>query len=337
MKNGPTMEQWAELYEIAEKIKQLAPWKGMWDSYIVTLMLPGREEPVFCSVMGRLGSCYGVCVYPGYEAIQGYYRMADAPEGEPPAINFGLQNCLTCYYGDRDELDPSERETIKKLGLKFRGHNQWTYFRSMQTGHYPWFIDAEQADLLIQALKNLFMACRAYLEENLSVGFENGETLVRLYSEDDQLWLNFAAEMPGLPVDNSVLVLTDELLIAKLKKQKKTKMKLEMELIYLPIVIQAHKGDKPVLPQVAMLADVDSMFVFANEMVEPDERAEDVVLDIIVNHILDIGRPASIRVRDTRAGRILMDLCEKTDIKLIMGEGMPVMDELIDDLLKFIK
>ena len=133
----PTLAQWAELYEAARSIRQLAPWQYLWDSNLVTLMLPGREEPVYCSVMGRNGECYAVGVYPGYESIMEYHRMARAPHDELSFISVFDQNCLTCYFGDREEVSPKEREIMKSLNLRFRGRNEWIYFRSMAPGLYP--------------------------------------------------------------------------------------------------------------------------------------------------------------------------------------------------------
>ncbi|OGO93620.1 MAG: hypothetical protein A2Y17_00745 [Clostridiales bacterium GWF2_38_85] len=79
--------------------------------------------------MRRNGECYGIGVYPGYESIMGFYSLLNASENEPLSYTMNLQNCLMCYFGDRDELAPEEREIIKGLGLKFRGQNNWIYFR----------------------------------------------------------------------------------------------------------------------------------------------------------------------------------------------------------------
>ena len=46
----PTIEQWKELYDAAISIRQIAPWDYLWDMNLVVIRLPGREEPVYCSV-----------------------------------------------------------------------------------------------------------------------------------------------------------------------------------------------------------------------------------------------------------------------------------------------
>lgn len=62
-----TTEQWRRLYEIAAALKNMEPWRVLWDTDIVTIQLPDRKEPVFCSVMGRGRECYGIGIYPGYD------------------------------------------------------------------------------------------------------------------------------------------------------------------------------------------------------------------------------------------------------------------------------
>ena len=96
-----------------------------------------KKEPVFLSAMGRNGECYGIGVYPGYRSIAGYYRLLESPDKAEQIDPLMFQNCLMCYYGNRDELAPQEREIIKALNLRFRGENNWIYFRSMEEGYTP--------------------------------------------------------------------------------------------------------------------------------------------------------------------------------------------------------
>ena len=38
------------------------------------------------------------------------------------------QNCITCYWGNRDEIDDEMYSIIKQLGLRFRGNGNWILF-----------------------------------------------------------------------------------------------------------------------------------------------------------------------------------------------------------------
>ncbi len=331
----PSLEQWKQLYEVAEVIKRIEPWNFLWDADLVTIVLPGHEEPIYCSIMGRNGECYAIGIYPGYESLMGYYRIANSKEDEPTYFEAFDQNCLNCYYGDRKEITPKDRIPIDKLGLRFRGHNQWIYFRSMKPGYYPWYINSEQADIMIHTLQNLVMALRHIKENKIKVDFEGGESLVRFYSDEKKSWLNIATKMPPIVVKKPILIVTDDLMIVRLKKCKKVKaLNIEFDQLFLPTPIQEEKDSIPYLIKMILLADKNSALLIDQHIADKNEKIEDIVIGMIARFITMHGRPSTINVRDERTGSYLQDLCNKLDIKLIEGEGMPVINGFIDGLLE---
>jgi len=68
-----------------------------------------------------------------------------------------------CYFGNRDELSSKELKVIKNLGLKFRGKNEWIYFRSFETGYVPYILDQAQVVQLILVFKQLYMALKCFV------------------------------------------------------------------------------------------------------------------------------------------------------------------------------
>lgn len=332
--NLPTIEQWAGLYESAENIMKLAPWEFLWDTDLLTIMLPGRDEPVCCSVMGRVGKCYAIGVYPGFESVVSFYRIAEASEYSPQFIAGLEQNCMICNFGDREELSEEDREVIKSLGLRFRGKNRWIYFRSMEPGLYPWHLNAEQAGLLLQTLQNLEEIIKHLKREDVKVDFDGNETLMRYYSPEDGAWFNKVVEMPQILMLKRTLVVDDETLIAKLKKKKRSGACLEFDAVYLPTPVRDSKGERPYFPRFVLLADKKNELVLDQHMAEQDEGIEAVILEMMTRYIMKYGRPASIYARDDRFVSYIGDLCKKLSIKLIEGEGVPAVDRLLEDLLR---
>ena len=329
----PTLEQWKELYEVAKNIRKLAPWEYLWDTDLITLLLPGRKEPVYCSVMGRNRECYGIGVYPGYDSITRFYRITEADPDDPPFIAGFEQNCLMCFYGDRDDLSPKDREIIKSLDLRFRGKNEWIYFQAMEPGYYPWYINAIQAQLLIEALQNFAMACDHIRSGKITVNFDAGETLIRFYSPEKELWMNTAAKMPAIPAKQLNIRITDELMVARMSKKKQTKAELEMEVAYLPAPIQENKEERPYLPRLAVILDKSNGLVLDQHLFDKDENVTPVILDMLAGYIDKHGRPASINVRDDRAGLYIDDFCAKTGIEMITGDGVPAIDNMLAGML----
>ena len=271
VRREPDLEQWHKLYEVAAALQELAPWRVLWDADIVTIQLPERAEPVFCSVMGRGGNCCGIVVYPDQEAYERLHRLLAAEDDVSSRIEAGEQRCLTCYYGDREEIQPQDRRVIQELGLTFRGRGRWIYFRAMEPGYFPDFLDAVQATVLIGALQNLYMACGYLLQGEIKVDFEAGETLLRFYSEERGEWLNAAVPMPAFPQQRPIIRLTDELLAARLKKQKMQDFRLELDSFFIPAPIQESRDKRPYLPRLTILADRDKGQVLAQHLAPPEE------------------------------------------------------------------
>ena len=333
--SDPSLKQWEALYEVAQNIRLLEPWNHLWESDLFTIMLPGRDEPVYCSVMGRAGECFAIGVYPGYASINSFYRLASSDVDELPFITGFEQDCLLCHFGNREEVSPEERAIYKKLGLKFRGRNEWIYFRSCKPGCIPWHINAGEADLLIQTLQNFTMALLPYLEGKFEVDFDEGETVLRFYSPEDELWYNAVEKMPPQPLVVASLIISDETLIRELKKHKKNGGHLEFDIAYMPMPIQENKKERPYLPQIVTLMDKDKAIPLDHQLIDKDSEIESEIIGMLVTYIENYGRPVSINVRDDRSGRYIEDLCKKISVKLIMGEGVPAVDAMLEGMMGF--
>jgi len=114
----------------------------------------------------------------------------------------------------------------------------------MVPGQFPWYLDAEQAELLTAALQNLYMLCGYYMEGKLEVDFEARETLTRWYNPEKELWLNGVVPMPEPKLERS-MTLQDDLLLARLKRSKKTGDRLEMDSFYFSDAGPGEQGDSP--------------------------------------------------------------------------------------------
>ncbi|MDE7262928.1 MAG: hypothetical protein K2N78_12840 [Oscillospiraceae bacterium] len=327
----PSLEQWEALYEVAGNLKKLAPWRALCDTDILVLQLPGQSEPVYCSVMGQGGMSYGISVYPGHESFLRLKRVIDQ-DGHSPELLMLEQKCLACNFGDREEIEAKDRDVMKQLGLRFRGRNQWIYFRSMTPGQFPWYLDAEQADLLIQALQNLAMLCLCYMEGKLEVDFDAGETLTRWYDPEKDMWMNAVIPMP-VPRLERTLDLQDELLLARLKRSKKTGTRLEVDSFYIPIPVQEDKLSPPVGVHMALLADKGSGLILNQNIANPDDPEYALVPSMLVDYMEEHGRPAAVYVRSEWMGTLLRNTCKAVGVRLVEDEGVPVLDELLDGLM----
>lgn len=334
----PTSEQWADLYEVAGQIKAMEPWEYLWDAEIITLILPGYAEPVYCSVLGGAGEAYGIVVYLGDEGFRSFIRLVSAPPEEPSFIAGLGQKCLVLHFGDREELDAEDRKAITALGLKFRGRGNWVYFRAMEPGYLPWYLDTAQAALLTEALRNLYMACRYYLEGTIEVDFEEGETLLRFYSEEKKSWFNTVVPLPPVAeAGNRAIIVDDDLLLARMKKARRNQAELEFDALRLPMPVQERRGERPRLPWMLLLIDRQNWQAIDQYMAESDDEAIGETIEILADYIEKYGRPRCIFVRNEDSERVIGDFCRRIGIPLRHSEGMAATDSLIAGLLEYIR
>ena len=331
VKAEPTLQQWRELHEAAGAIKMLEPWKYLYDDEFFTIQLPGREEPIYCSVMGAAGECFGIGMYPGNEAFARLKRMANAPEGEPMFLWGLMQTCVNCYYGDREELTKEERAVLKELAIKYRGRNQWVHFRSHKEGLPLRPIDQEEAALTIEVMRNLFMALRAVLEGRIKVDFEK-ETLFRWRDEKkkDQ-WFCAAVPWPKeLPFPMAIPEIEEEFL-TRMNAVKKTKRRVELDVFYLPFPIRQDEGR---CPRCFLAVDAISGEMLGQHTLNWEETPEEIMLDFLDDYVSEEGRPTHIHVRSMFTGVLLQDFCKKTKI-LLKAEGTPALDKVIGEMMEY--
>jgi hypothetical protein len=333
MRIEATLEEWKDLYDIAIRLKEMKPWEELWDMDLITILPYEKEEPCICSVMGKGGECYGIGAYIGVHAIHNFFQMANNQD-VPSHQMIRYQNSSMCYFGNRDELTKKELNIIKELGLKFRGKNDWIYFRVFETGYAPYMPDRSEVLVLTDILKHLFMAIKA-LHNGVKVDFEGGKALMRRFHEEDNTWINY--EMPVFmpEVQYPVPVLEDQLLIKRLEKQPADNSILEIDIAYLKSSINDRGYDKPLIPRLCILADTRSGLLLSQDMITPEDDEVDIIFGTIVDYILQKGNPKQIIVRDMHILSILMDLCKQVGIELVTSEKLQGIDEFVESFYQY--
>ena len=88
---------------------------------------------------------YGLGVYLGDRGLLNYLTTMTS-EDEPNSEEMLERSlALTAVPGDREELENKERKAMRDLGLRYRGRGRWPIFRSAIPGHWPWYVNADEA------------------------------------------------------------------------------------------------------------------------------------------------------------------------------------------------
>jgi len=337
---APSTEEARQLYEVAVRVKELAPWTWMDESDIFGVQHPETGEMGFVSVMGMAGEHFAVALYQGAAALYDFWEMES---GDALLMNpMGLLDVpqLQASFEDRDMLDKQDRDVIKKLGLKFRGANAWPMFRSYAPGLMPWFVTAAEARFLACALaRTLEVAPRVKAQPDL-LHIENDEAgeryLVCVPHEQGAglVWTEQIVRIPA-PEPEFIPVVLDLGVVGQLKQLPRRQIELEIDLFSLPMPI-GEKGERPYRPYMLMLADARSGMVVGFELMKPvpslTEMQEQIPMKL-AEWLTEAGViPALISVRSELLLELLNPLAKLLKVKLGQSDSLPSLEAAMDSM-----
>lgn len=333
MRQETTIEEWRELYQLATKIKELKPWEQFWDMDLIAIQDEGEEEPIFISVLGRGGECYGLSVYEGYEGLNDFLMltMQESLNLSTEYVMFS-QNCLSCYWGNREELSGKQREIIKELGYKYRGKNQWLYFMSYYAGYYPYNFNQDEVQRMIKYLNHFVEALEYYEQNDVAVDFASAKMYLFSYDQKKKGWIGCESELPFATYQFQNLVLTDEELVEELKVVPKNNQILEADLAYMGAAVNDKKYERPANPRLCLVGEATSGMILKADMLETDEDPNVALAENILGFILTYGAPKEIRVKNIIVESVLENICELSGIKLRKVKKLAALEEFLDGM-----
>lgn len=339
----PSVDEWRALYEAAVVFRDAAPWQWMWDSDVFGVQGPEGEQIGYCCVMGRLGEHFALAAYNGSEGLAGLWEMREEgprAQHDPMAV-LVLQNCLMASFEDRTMLHARDLETIKALGLKFRGRNVWPQFRSYRPGYAPWFLTPPEGRFLTACLHQA-LDVAARFRENPALLPEpepQSEYLVRVPKKRGDQWVWTETRQRPAPVRRSEAAAPplDEARLRQLRELPSTRGVLQMDYFYTSAMIKGEEDKRPWYPQVLLAADATSGLILGTEMVRTDEAPA-----ALVKQVMDIvarmgQRPDRIEVRQEKARLILKPAAERLGIRVIRVRRLPAVDSARRGLGEFLR
>lgn len=338
----PTLEEWSSLYEAAAAFKEAGCWEWMYDDDLFGVMDPETGEIAYCCIMGNLGEHYALGAYLGAEGLNSILEIlsSDAEDEEDAYFpdSFFKQKCLMASFRNRDELAKEDREIIKKLGLKFRGNNNWPLFRSYEPGLFPWFLNARECRFLTVALQQsleVALRCRrdkAILEHEKPFTF-----LVRVPEKEGEriVWSDRYLEA-SLPVKEYIsFTIADELYLKKIVKSlRRGKDIWEAEAFWVPYPVQEAKNKRPYYPVVFLIVDRTSGLILGHELLKNLQEDGYSCINLLLKVVSKGGlAPSRIVVRRQETYCLLEKACRQLEIPLEKVERLKVIPAVREEML----
>ncbi|OQX86945.1 hypothetical protein B6D60_05065 [candidate division KSB1 bacterium 4484_87] len=292
MKNSPTLNQWKQLYQYAEKIKELAPWEWMYESDVFGLSLPEYEENFYVSVLGNNSEHFAFCILQGDVSL-GVFDLLSKDEIEFSGMFFYMTQ-LQISYEDREFCEKKDLEIIKKLGLKFRGSNDYPTFRAMHAGYLPYFIDRDEAQVFLDVLEQSISVVKRFQQDEDLFYEEHPKKFFRVKSESGE-WKDEYLSVPNV-VKLHQTFRVPQAVVNEIMDKPTREAIVEMEIYIAPFGVNDEEG-RPYAPLVFLLVDKQSGGILNVELFKPARDFNDFLHTTPVNILNGLNKLKIIPVK----------------------------------------
>ena len=334
--NTPTLEQWKRLYELMAGLSELAPWEYMYEGHIFGVQFPETGSLGFVSVMGNLGEHYAVAVYLGKQGFEGFMTMQSMGPGLTPEVVLQVPQ-LQAAFENREMITPEDRKIMKQLDLKFRGQNAWPQFRSYRPGCVPWYLEKEEAQMLIHGLEQLMdVAPRFMKDPTLLKPFEpDDKYLVRV--QQNEKWVDRLQEIE-FPEEPPLQLSMNMDALNYLKSMKKQNAIVEVDIQMMEQGVRDKEFDRPYFPFMLMVAEKHSYMILGFDLLSPLPSIEEMwglvpekVAEILANYLL----PKEIQTKNPLLAVILSPLGKEVGFKVNLVSRLPAIEHAQREFKKF--
>jgi len=336
----PTLQEWKKLYEKTIEFKKQECWNWMWDNDIFGVQNPETGMIGYCIVMGGGGEQFGLGVYRGTEGLNGVLSIISGDIGPTDMDALHIQNCLIASFEDRKFLQKEDHDIIKKLGLKFRGHNEWPLFRDYTPGYHPWFINSDDAQFLTIALEQSIEVALKYKDNPDSlVPNKDSRFLVRIPVRKEkgmewkEKWLKpkplESRKINDVPIDNKS--------IEKIKNVKKGQNCIwEIGAFYTPQAVR-DRSERPYYPKMILFMDHHSGLIMSYSMSKQGEYKSDFIKEFfkLVKNVKFL--PEAIFASNEEILELLLPITNELEIELYKTDDLEMLDEAYSAMFDFFR
>jgi len=318
---------WLKLYEAADKIKEIEPWKELWDSDLFIYIEDNNiDKAIYFCTMGKAGMHKSIAVFKG-DQIAGYLELMEGNINDYLGMNY--QECLKVNYLPKIDTIPKNIELIKKLGLKYKG--TWTSFEKFENGYDFRELDLQDVPFMTKALEIYYNMYNEYVSKKMKIDFESGNAFIRKYNTKTNSYKDIV-DAAIFPIkDYSTIEISDEYKKI-LSKLKKTDIELEMDFLnYLPVNIEDCKDKlgRHTLPLIYVLAEHNSQLILDMNLEKKPDNYEEYMhktIERFIKTLEKIGKPKTIYVRDIKTEFALKKIAKEANIKLVLSRELPAID-----------
>lgn len=333
--NQPSIDDWKRLYDAAIEFKHIQPWSWMSDADLFGVQNPATGEIGYCCIMGQLEQVFALALYPGDEALQGYLKLQSGDFDYEDSEALHLQTCLMASFEDRDRIDNTDYNIIKRLGLKFRGRAAWPLFRCFLPGYLPWYLNQNEAKFLTLALQQAIdVSQRAKEDENLLWPDENESRILVRALGNGNVWRDTYHDIPFLEDTEPLVGPVDEIRLRRIKKSStRIDQTWEIDSFYFPNAVA--EGGRPYFPRALIIMEHDTEMALHHFLGPPDGYYEDFRNELLTLFERAKKIPYRILVDKAENQAIFEPIASGLGIRLDSVDWLPGAEEFKEGMFDF--
>ena len=331
-----SLDEWKRLYQVAVKFRDTECWNWMSDIDIFGVENIDTHEIGYCCIVGNAGQMYGVSIYIGDEGLKSY--MGTLYQDAPIEDLGYIQNCITVYFQDRQNLSRQDLKLIKDLGLKFRGKNQWPQFRNYMPNYFPDSLSKSEVKYMTYALEQIIDVTLRCKTNEKFLRHEEDESIFCKVSKlvDKELVWEDRYIKPNLEDSFNEYQNVNEIALRKIKDNKPRKTGIwEVDFFNAPVMVK-DKG-RPYYPLMFMIAEAESGVMLDMKMSSDFDNYIGEFRDYFIDLILKNRQiPEVIVVQRKGVFQMLEPVSTKLNIELQAVEELYSIQEFRKGLKEFL-
>ena len=335
--------QWMPLYEMADQVKELAPWEWMEETDIFGVQNPETGEIGFVSVMGMAGEHLSVCAYLGANALSQFLALeeigknrGDIPPWEMGNLLFTIPQ-IQASFDNRDLVEKEDSRIMRRLNLTYSGRNAFPLFRIIHPGCPPILLDMERIPFLIHILEQTLEVAPRFLEDSRllypeDVG-DNQMYLLRVPQEQDGelVWTDVIQPIPT-PAPQPVAFEVDVDTLEALKNVPRVGNAVEIDLFMMMTPVDDKREIRMFFPFILLIVDDESGQVLSHQTLSPLPSIDDMYAQVpqaVVELFLSNNfLPHEINTESPVVTAVLSDLFEELDVPVVERSFLPMINEV---------
>ncbi|WP_208560079.1 DUF7309 domain-containing protein [Marinilactibacillus kalidii] len=329
----PDNQEWTNLYDAIERVKQVAPWKQLDDSQWIAVTNPTTGEQTFVSIMGQEDVFKGLGLYTGDEGLRSLYKIIDHEE-TVPAYNYHTvqDGIVISFIEDSERVDQDNMDRLNRMNLFDSKETMIPEILKYTPGFIPWAVLNEaEVEWTTTVLNQLLTVIES--KENPSIpAASSGKVINRI--EKDGKWMTETVDLPtSLAVQkvNEPIQFRNDLARYQIKRAPKVKNTIVLDVAHTQAVMQDHPHERPYYPIIMLCAEKGSGKVLNFKTLQDQTHVAQQVFNMLIE-VCAKGKPKEIVVRKASIEWIVEDFCKKNNIKFKTAKRLPEIEAVMKDL-----